>query len=60
MANSRLEVYKIICGNKTFREIATEKKSVAENASDTDVFNALFSMFLEKLNAQDIYMYDKT
>ena len=60
MANSRLEVYKIICGNKTFREIATEKKSVAENASDTDVFNALFSMFLEKLNAQDIYMSDET
>lgn len=55
MDNSRIEVYKIICGNKTFREIVREKKRLAEAVSDADAFNALFSMFLEKLTAQEIY-----
>lgn len=43
MDNSRIEVYKIICGSKTLREIAIKKKGLAEDVSNAYAFNALFS-----------------
>lgn len=55
MDNSRIEVYKIICNGKTFREIAKDKKGLDDDVSDTDAFKALFSMFLEKLTTHEIY-----
>lgn len=55
MDNSRIDVYKIICNGKTFREIAKDKKRLDGNVSDTDAFKALFSMFLEKLTTHEIY-----
>lgn len=56
MDNSRIEVYKIICGGKTLREIAIKKKGLAEDASNTNAFNALFSLLLGKPDrTRDIY-----
>lgn len=42
MDNSRIEVYKIICGNKTFRQIAIEKNEGIDQANDNEVFNSIF------------------
>lgn len=60
MDNSRIEVYKIICGSNTLREIAIKKKGLAEDASNTNAFNALFSLLLEKLTAQEIFTTNHT
>lgn len=60
MDNSRIEVYKIICGGKTLREIAIKKKGLAEDASNTNAVNALFSLLLGKLTAQEIFTTNHT
>lgn len=60
MDNSRIEVYKIICGRKTLREIAIKKKGLANDVSNANAFNALFSLFLEKLTAQEIFTTNHT
>ena len=42
MDNSRIEVYKIICGNKTFRQIAIEKNEGIDQAMIMKCSTAFF------------------
>lgn len=55
MDNSRIEVYKIICGNKTFRQIAIEKTKGIDQANDNEVFNSIFALFLKALTSGEIF-----
>ena len=60
MDNSRIEVYKIICGNKTFRQIAIEKNEGIDQANDNEVFNSIFSLFLRALTCREVFSTNNT
>lgn len=58
---SQLEIYKIILGNKTIRQIISEKVAgrVALD-SDTEYFNYLFKLLISKLTQNAAWTSDKT
>ena len=60
MDNSRIEVYKIICGNKTFRQIAIEKNEGIDQANDNEVFNSIFFLFLRALTCREVFSTNNT
>lgn len=60
MDNSRIEVYKIICGNKTFRQIALEKTPGIDQNDDNVVFNSIFALFLSALTNGAIFSTPNT
>lgn len=59
---SQLEIYKIILGKKTIREIIREKENItSENAcSDADLFKKLYEKLLVKLTNSVAWTSDKT
>ena len=60
MDNSRIEVYKIICGRKTFRQIALEKIPNINQNTDDVVFNGIFGLFLRALTNGEIFSATST
>ena len=60
MDNSRIEVYKIICGNKTFRQTAIEKIQNINQSTDDVVFNGIFGLFLRTLTNGEIFSSNST
>lgn len=60
MDNSRIEVYKIICGSKTFRQIALEKIPNINQNTDDVVFNGIFGLFLRALTNGKIFSATST
>lgn len=60
MDNSRIEVYKIICGNKTFRQTALEKTEGINQNDDNAVFNSIFALFLRALTCGEIFSTNNT
>lgn len=58
--NSKLEIFKIVLGNKTFREIGLEKCGLAKNASNADVFNALCGLIIQKLTNNSVWTHRDT
>ena len=60
MDNSRIEVYKIICGRKTFRKIALEKIPNINQNTDDVVFNGIFGLFLRALTNGEIFSATST
>ena len=60
MDNSRIEVYKIVCGNKTFRQIALEKIDNINQDRDDEVFNGIFRLFLNALTNGEIFSAPST
>lgn len=60
MDNSRIEIYKIICGKKTFRQIALEKTEGIDQDNDNEVFNSIFALFLTTLTNGKIFTSTKT
>lgn len=60
MDNSRIEVYKIVCGKKTFRQIAIEKTEGINQNNDTELFNGIFGLFLTALTNRNIFSTTST
>lgn len=60
MGNSRIEVYKIICGNKTFRQIALEKTEDVDQENDNEVFKSIFAHFIRVLTSGEIFCTNNT
>ena len=59
---SQLEIYKIVLGRKTFREIIREKNNILadENINDEDLFLLLFQNILDKLTQNTAWTSDRT
>lgn len=59
---SQLEIYKIVLGRKTFREIIREKNNILadENINDEDLFLLLFQNILDKLTQNAAWTSDRT
>lgn len=57
---SQLEIYKIILGRKTVRQIIKEKEKIERVVDDTTLFNYLFSRILIKLTQDAAWHSDKT
>ena len=46
---SQLEIYKIILGRKTMRQIIIDKEHIEEAIDDNNLFNRLFSRMLHAI-----------
>ena len=57
---SQLEIYKIILGRKTVRQIIKEKGRIEGVVDDTTLFNCLFSRILRELTQDAAWHSDRT
>jgi len=59
---SQLEIYKIVLGRRTFREIIREKNNIlaGENRNDEELFSLLFQNILDKLTQNAAWTSDRT
>ena len=59
---SNLEIYKIILGRRTFKEIIRDKNMIPANVEKTDeeLFTLLFSNILNKLTQDSAWTSDQT
>lgn len=57
--NSKIEIYKIILGKKTFREVGIEKCQTDERAKGSKVFNAIFGFLLQKLTNNSVWTHEQ-
>ena len=59
---SQLEIYKIVLGRRTFREIIREKNNIlaGENRNDEELFLLLFQNILDKLTQNAAWTSDRT
>lgn len=57
---SQLEIYKIILGRKTMRQIIIEKEHIEEAIDDNNLFNRLFSRMLHTITQDTAWHTDRT
>ena len=57
---SQLEIYKIILGRKTVRQIIKEKEGIERGVNDTILFNSLYSRILTELTQDAAWHSDRT
>lgn len=57
---SQLEIYKIILGQKTIRQIILEKEHIGEALNDNSLFNSLFSRILYAVTQDAAWHNDRT
>lgn len=57
---SKLEVFKLNLGRTTFRNVALEKSGLdATQATNNQVFNSLYRLFLQKLTQDSVWTHNK-